>query len=125
MKKLTIRCLVYGWAIESALIKTNKKISTEQQGSKHDNMMNERRRQPSTAQKKNEHIARFKLFLHGGINTVHKFLGMRNVVCMHVTYIFMHAICDGLIISKYCIKIHSESKKEGDQNSLRGCSHGE
>ena len=77
--RLTKRYLTYGWATKLTFIKTNKKISTVQQSSKHDNTMNKRRRQPSTEEKKKEeHTGRFKLFLHREINTVHKF-------CVHVT----------------------------------------
>ena len=63
-----------GWATKSASVKTNTKISTVQRGSKHDNEVIEKRRQPSTGQKrKDKHIERFKLFLNRGINTLHKF----------------------------------------------------
>ena len=41
-----------GYKITS--VKTNKNISAAQQGSKHDNIMNERRRQPSSVQKKRQ-----------------------------------------------------------------------
>ena len=52
--RLTKTCLDYGWATKSAVSKTNKqkKISPGQQGSKHDSMMKERQRQPSTGQKR-------------------------------------------------------------------------
>ena len=47
---------------------------------------------------KKKNIGRFKLFLHGGINTMHKFLCTCNSVCMHVTYMIVtaHAICERL-----------------------------
>ena len=47
-----------------------KKIRAGQWGSKHDNMMKPIKHR---AEKK-EDVGRFKLFLHRGINTVHKFL---------------------------------------------------
>ena len=47
---------------------------------------------------KEEQIGRFKLFLHRGINGIHKFLHTFNAVCVHVTYAVetMHAICKDL-----------------------------
>ena len=44
-------------------------------------------------------IGRFKLFLHRGINTVHKLLCTHNAVCVHVTFtvVSVHAICEGLV----------------------------
>ena len=46
-------------------LKQTKKVSVARQGSKYDNTMNERWRQPSTQQKKKDkHIDTFKLFLH-------------------------------------------------------------
>ena len=67
-------------------LKQTKKISAAQRGNEHDNTMNEKRRHPSTEQKKKEdkHIGRFKLFLHIGINTVHEFSCTCNAVCVHV-----------------------------------------
>ena len=56
--------MVYGWATNSVSTKTNKKVSATQRGSKHDNVMDERWEQPIAEQKKEEHISRFKLFLH-------------------------------------------------------------
>ena len=55
------------------------KMNGARQGSKHDNTSNEKWCQPSTGQKKEEHIGQFKLFLHRGIDTMHKFLWMCNV----------------------------------------------
>ena len=50
--------------------------------------------------KKKEHIGRFKLFLHRGINTLHEFSCTCNAVCVHVTctVVTVHAICEGLEI---------------------------
>ena len=41
-----------------------------------------------------------QIFLHKGINTIHKFLCKRNAVCMHVRCIVvtMQAICKGLMV---------------------------
>ena len=50
--RLTKRYLVYGWATKLVSVKTNKTICAAHGGSKHENMMNERRRQPSTGQDK-------------------------------------------------------------------------
>ena len=97
--RLTKRYLIYGWATKLTSIKTNKKISTVQQGSKHDNTVNKRRRQPSTEEKKKEeHTGRFKLFLHTEINTVHKFLCACNTFCTHITctIVTVHVICESL-----------------------------
>ena len=54
------------------------------------------------AEKKDEHMGRFKLFLHSQINTMHKFLWTYNAVCVHATctVVTMHAICEGLGNSK-------------------------
>ena len=55
---------VYGWDTKSASVKTNqKRVSAAQGGSEHGNLINKRRRQPSTGQTKDKHIGRFKLFL--------------------------------------------------------------
>ena len=72
------RCLVYGWATKSASAETNKKTSATQRGSEHDNIMNERRMQPSTEQKK-------KRRTHWQIQTI---LTNRN---QNRTRIFVHA----------------------------------
>ena len=48
--------------------------------------------------KKEEHIGRFKLFLHKGINNVHEFLHTYNATCVHVTVITVHTICEGLLL---------------------------
>ena len=68
------RYLIYGCATKLTSVKTKEKFSEVQLGSKHDNTMGERRRQPSTEQKKQEeNIVRFDLILHREINTVHEF----------------------------------------------------
>ena len=69
---------------------TNKKISAAQRGSEYGNMMDERRRQPSTGQvqiickQRSQYRARI---LYTG-----------NAVCVHVrcTVVTVHAICEGL-----------------------------
>ena len=50
------------------------------------------------AGEKEENIGRFKLFLHRGINSVHKFLCTCNTVCMHITctVVTVHGIFEGL-----------------------------
>lgn len=80
------------------LRKGRQKKNATQQGSEHDNLINKKKRQPSTGQKKKDkRIGRFKLFLHGGISTLHKCSCMCNAFCVHVTYtvVTMHAICEG------------------------------
>ena len=44
-------------------------------------------------------IDKFKLFLQGGVNTVHEFSCTRSVVCVHVTcmVITVYAVCEGLL----------------------------
>ena len=42
-------------------------------------------------------IARFRLFLHRGINNVQKFLCLCNTVCLHVTFVTMCVIFEGLL----------------------------
>ena len=48
------------------------------------------------SRKKEEHIGIFKLFLHRGINAVHEFLCLCNVICMYVTYtlVTVHSVCE-------------------------------
>ena len=78
-----------GWLwhiwFKSDSVKTKKQKKTNsaaQQGSKHDNMMNERR-EPSTGQKNRNTLADSNYF-YTGINTMHKFLCMSNTICVHV-----------------------------------------
>ena len=97
--RLTERCLVYHWATKSAYKNQTKKISAAQQGSSHDNAMNERMRQPSTRKKKGKYTDIFKLFLHRGINAMQEFSCTHNTICTHVTcmVVMLHAFCEGLI----------------------------
>ena len=69
--------------------------------------------------KKEEHIGRFKLFLHRGINNVHEFSCMCNAVCVHVTctVVTVHAICEGLK-SKYSTHKHVNINKNLHDNIL-------
>ena len=99
--QLTKRCLVYGWATKVAATKTNKKISTAQEGTEDDNTVNKRRGQPSTGQKKRQTHWQIKLFLHRGINTLLKFSCTSNTICVHVTCMVLtiHGICGGLSYS--------------------------
>ena len=73
--------------LASVKTKKQKKMSATQRGSKHDNMMNERRKQPNAGQKKEEHIGRFKSFLSRGINTV------------TYTIVTVHTICERALFS--------------------------
>ena len=43
-------------------------------------------------------LADSKLFLHRGINTVHKFSSIHNAICVHVTYtvVTVHTVCESL-----------------------------
>ena len=66
--------------------KQTKRIRAAQRGSEYGYTMNKTRRQPSTRQRKDKHVGRFKLFLHRRINTVHEFSCTRNAVCVHVMY---------------------------------------
>ena len=79
------------------------------QGSKHGNTTNNGMRQPSTGEKK-EQIGKFKLFLHRGIDTVHKFACACNAFCVHVTYtiVTVHAIYEGLPCNKVGSQILAE-----------------
>ena len=52
--------------------------------------MREGGNQAHSRKKKEEHIDRFKLFLHTRINTMHEFSFTCNAVCVH-------AICEGLL----------------------------
>ena len=75
---------------------TNKKISAAQLGSEHDNMMKERRRQPSTGQKRTQmNTLADSNYFYTEINTVHKFSCTYNFVYVHVTctVVTVHAIC--------------------------------
>ena len=60
--------------------------------------------------RKKEHIGRFNLFLHRGINTVHKFACACNAFSMHVTYtiVTVHAIYEGLPCNKVRSQILAE-----------------
>ena len=58
-------------------------------------------------QKKKEHTGRFKLFLHRGINNVHKFLCTCNAVCLRITcmVVTVCAICETCIKSLLLVKL--------------------
>ena len=49
------------------------------------------------AEKTEEHIGRFRLILHRGINTLHEFWWTWSTVCVQVasTVVTMHTICEG------------------------------
>ena len=109
--RLTRKCLVYGWVVKLASIKTSKKIRAVKLGTKHDNK--ERR---STEQKRNTNTGRFKLFLYRGINTMHKFLCTHNAVCVHVTYTVVTCMqfvktCDVCRFVKNTTKCSRKKKK--------------
>ena len=69
-------------------------MSATQRGSKHDNMMNERRKQPNAGQKKEEHIGRFKSFLNRGINTVTYTIVTVHTICERALFSYLHVYCN-------------------------------
>ena len=93
-------CLVYGWTTKYVSVKINvQKISAVQWVSKHNNMMNKRRRQPRTGQRKKKNTLTDSNYFYREINNVHEFSCMCNPVCMHITctILNMHAVCEDLI----------------------------
>ena len=59
-----------------------------------------------------KYICKFKLFLHRGISTVHKYSCMANIICKHVLYmvITLHTICEGLTIIMHILPTILQSK---------------
>ena len=62
------------------------------------------------AEKKEEHIDRFKLFLHT-INTMHEFSFTCNAVCVH-------AICEGLLEDSSPLQLKMKQQKGGFRSML-------
>ena len=92
-------CLVYGWTTKYVSVKINmQKISAVQWVSKHNNMMNKRRRQPRTGQRKKKNTLTDSNYFYREINNVHEFPCMCNPVCMHITctVLNMYAVCEDL-----------------------------
>ena len=87
--------MVYDWATK--LVCKNKQTNRSAQRRQvakwqNDEQEEEATTQLSTKQKKNEqHIGRFKLFLHRGNKTLHEFS------CTFGTVVNLHTMCEGLV----------------------------
>ena len=84
----------YGWATKSA---SSKKHSTAREWAwQRDEWEEEATKK--RAEKKDEHIGRFKLFLLRKINTLHKLSCTHDAVYVHITCMTVtwHANCEGL-----------------------------
>ena len=84
-------------------MKTNKKLSAAQQGSKHDNTMNERRRQPSPGQKKGTQKKKNPLADSNYFHIEESMPCINFHACVmlfaytiHAWSLTVHAICEGL-----------------------------
>ena len=84
---MTKKYLVHCWASKLASVKKTKKYSAVQPRSEHDNMMNERRRQPNTGQK-NKRRTQWQIQVIATQELIPTHIFMYANCCLHALYVY-------------------------------------